>query len=301
VRLPFRKAPKVERNVPDEPLEKSAAPFRRNRTLANVSTINQADAESSARIQAHKLSLRRRKIGIVLGVVIILMIILLWLLSQLTTKIVISPNNTSTMSRLFEAKRYEKTVQDYMRLHPLARLRFILNPTDFNQYISSQLPEVKQIVQLGRGQIGETKFQISVRVPVAVWQTTNKYYYVDGDGIAFKLNYFQKPTVTIIDDSEIVPDSNKTVVGSRFLSFVGRVVALSEKKGLIVTEALIPSGTTRQLEIMIKDQQPVIRLSIDRGAREQVEDMARSLAYLTSHGKSPEYIDVRVSNKAFYK
>ena len=296
----FKRTPKAKRAVSDNSFEKPAVTFRRNRTLANTSAADQIGMETSDRTQTRKLSQRRRKLGLILMVIIILTVILLWLISHLTVKTVILVDNASTMSRLLETERYDKAIQDYLRLRPLARFRFVFDQADFDHYISEQLPEVKQVTQLGRGQIGETKFQVSMRVPVAVWRITKQQYYVDGSGAAFELNYFREPTVTIVDSSEIALGSNKTVTSSRFLRFVGRVVALSEERGFTVAEAIIPVGTTRQLEIKIEGRPSIIRLSIDRGAGEQVEDMARSLVYLANQGQSPEYIDVRVSNKAFY-
>jgi len=91
------------------------------------------------------------------------------------------------------------------------------------------------------------------------------------------------------------------VASNRFLGFVGRIVALSKSSGYTVTQAVLPVGTTRQLEIRLKDVVPIVRLSIDRPAGEQVEDMSRTLGYFIGRGEAPAYVDVRVSGKAFYR
>jgi len=90
------------------------------------------------------------------------------------------------------------------------------------------------------------------------------------------------------------------VASARLLSFVGRVVALAGESSYQVTEAILPSGTTRQLEIRLKDVGPLVKLSIDRGAGEQVEDMVRVLRYMSSRGVGATYVDVRVSGRAVY-
>jgi hypothetical protein len=117
----------------------------------------------------------------------------------------------------------------------------------------------------------------------------------------FEKNYYETPSVQIIDESGISPEQGSAVASARLLSFVGKVVAQAEEGNYQVTEAILPVGTTRQLEIRLKDVQPLIKLSIDRGAGEQVEDMIRVLRYLNSKGLSPSYVDVRVTGRAVYQ
>jgi hypothetical protein len=44
-----------------------------------------------------------------------------------------------------------------------------------------------------------------------------------------------------------------------------------------------------------------VKFSVDRAVGEQAEDAARAVRYLDGKGMSPEYLDVRISGKAFYK
>ena len=82
---------------------------------------------------------------------------------------------------------------------------------------------------------------------------------------------------------------------------MGKVVSQAQSRGYTVTQAILPAGMTRELDIQLKDISTRVKLSTDRGAGEQVEDMARSIVYLQGRGVSPEYIDVRVSGRATYK
>lgn len=272
--------------------------FQRNRTLVS-SHSKEPPAEESQREKAHRSKRRRRKIVTILLLVLAFAAAGVWLASQFTATVNINVKNVSIS--LESDERYSQVVQDYLYAHPLERLRFVLNQTSLNQYVSSELPEVAQITQLGGFDIGQTDFAVNMRSPVASWQINGKRYYVDGNGAAFDINYFDEPPVTIVDDSGIYIESGQTVASSRFLAFVGRVVSLSEQQGYTVTEAVIPYGTTRKLEVKLRDYQTSVYMTIDRGVGEQVEDMARSLKYLSARGLSPSYIDVRVESKTFYK
>jgi len=171
-----------------------------------------------------------------------------------------------------------------------------------SDYATAIAPEVAHITQRSAENVVETHFSVTFRKPIAGWQINNHQYYVDDQGIVFEKNYYAAPTVQIIDESGISPEQGTTVASGRFLSFVGRVVALGKESGLEVTQAILPSGTTRELEIALSSTPTKIRLSIDRGAGEQVEDMVRALNFLKGKGSTtPGYVDVRVSGRAAYQ
>jgi hypothetical protein len=196
---------------------------------------------------------------------------------------------------------YVRAVNDYLAIHPLSRLRFVFDQTDLKNYLEVTVPEVADVTIISLGGIGETNIGLTMRRPVAGWAINSKQYYVDANGIAFERNYYDNPSVQIVDNSGVALQQGTTVASNRFLGFVGRVVALSKQRGYDVVQAIIPVGTTRQLEIVLQNVAEHVKLSIDRPAGEQVEDMDRAIRYLSSHGKTPSYIDVRVSGEAFYK
>lgn len=284
----------VERNI-----------FQRNRTLTG-STSNRLSHThhptdlQSPRTNAHQLAIKRRKISGILLTVLAAGIVIMWLLLQFTARVGISVSDTS-LSRPIDNARYEKAINDYLAINPVSRLRFVLDQTSLTNYLSATLPEVARVSRVSLGAIGETNYTLTMRRPVAGWTINSGQYFVDAKGVAFQQNYYSSPTVQIIDDSGVDLQQGATVASNRFLGFVGRIVAISSESNYDVTEAIIPPGTTRQLEIRLQDVVPRVRLSIDRPAGEQVEDMTRALGYLTARGIAPEYIDVRVSGKAFYK
>lgn len=310
----FRK--KVDHNVPRRRLAQefereparitSQNTFRRNRTLTG-STSNTVASSShsqpdmlSKRSHVHNLARVRRRIGSILLVVILAMAFLYWLLTQLTAQVSVGFSDAS-ISRTLDTSIYQKAINDYMGIHPFSRLRFMLDTTDLGQYLAATVPEVDSVVSAKMGSISETAFTLVMRKPIAGWKIGVKQYYVDTKGVAFERNFYGNPSVQIVDESGAALEQGALIASNQFLSFVGRVVALSQSKGYTVTDAILPAGTTRQLEIKLSGVTSLVKLSTDRSAGEQVEDMSRSLVYLAAHGQSPSYIDVRVSGKAFYQ
>ncbi len=281
--------------------------FRRNRTLTGTTSNrfgaaidNGASDLESPRKQAHHLTIHRRKVLSVL-LMVIGVIIFLWLvLINFTAKASIGVLDLS-VSKKIDSDRYEKVIQQYLDGNPLSRFQFFLDEPSLAAYVSSKLPEVSDVKQRGSVGIGETRFVINLRRPIAGWKIDDKQYYVDSKGIPFEQNNFIDPSVQIIDNSGISMQKGTAIASRRFLSFIGRVVSLSKESGYTVVQAILPENTARELVIKLKEGGYSIKLSIDRPVGTQVEDMGRAVKYFVARGQTPQYIDVRVSGKAFYK
>lgn len=281
---------------PSAPAE-SGNQFRRNQTLSGV---KRPETEAvSERTRMHHLARRRRNISAVFTLVLIVIVLLGALLSQFTGRVIVA-GSSAALTHAIQPAVYEKTIEDYLAIHPVERLRFAMNETALSTYVSSVLPEVSHVKLTSTDNIVESDFTLTLRKPIAGWQINGHQYYVDETGVVFQNNYYDTPTVQIVDQSGVSPEQGSIVASARLLSFVGKIVSLAGQGKYTVTQAILPSGTTRELEIQLKDVQPLVKLSIDRGAGEQIEDMTRSLNYLQSQGKSAQYIDVRVSGRTAY-
>jgi len=271
--------------------------FRRNQTLSGVKRPESEPVSERARM--HHLARRRRHVGAVFTLVLAIIIVLGALLSQFTGQVVVA-GSSAALTQTIQPDKYEKAINDYLAIHPVERLRFALNETALSQYVSSILPEVSHVKLTSTDSIVQSNFTLTLRKPIAGWQINGHQYYVDESGVVFENNYYETPTVQIVDQSGVSPEQGTIVASARLLSFVGRVVALAGQGSYTVTQAILPSGTTRELDVQLKDVAPRVKLSIDRGAGEQVEDMIRSLTYLKSQGKNAQYVDVRVSGRVVY-
>ncbi len=278
----------------------TAASFKRGRTLSGTrSAVFEHEAESG-RARAHLLAQRRRRVALIFAIVLAASLFLALLISQLTAQVLVATTDTS-LSRPVDDKRYIATIDDYLALHPVERLRFALNNQALTDYVASKWPEVSLVQQAPLRTFTVTTFRLTFRHPVAGWQINSQQYYVDSTGVAFENNYFAAPAVQIIDQSGAVPASGSEVTSIRFLSFVGKVVTQAASRGYTVTKATLPAGTTRELDIQMNGVGPVVKLSIDRGPAVQIEDMDNALKYFSTHGIAPHYIDVRVSGRAYYQ
>ncbi len=279
--------------------------FSRNRTLTGSTSSYVGDATRQADLQSprghiHHLARKRRRIGMVFLTVLLISAGLFALLTQFTAVVTVSVSD-ATLSKNIDDTVYVKAVNGYLSLHPFSRLRFALDTAALQNYLVNVTPEVADVQSIAFQSIGVTNIVLSMRQPVAVWAIQSKQYFVDANGVAFERNYFANPSVQIVDESGVSLEQGTAVISNSFLSFVGRVVTFSKERNYTVTQAIIPSGTIREVDIVLADTPTHVKLSVDRPAGDQVEDMARALEYLKNHGVTPGYIDVRVSGKAYYK
>lgn len=277
----------------------SSRSFRRNQTLSSYR--HNDTLSDSERQKAHHLTSQRRRLGGVFLITVTVIVLLALLLWQLIAQVHVA-SSTKQLSVPFDGAQYEKIITTYLALNPSQRLRFALNKTSLNSYVSSAAPEVENVTLGNWSGLAQSHFAITFRAPVAGWQINGKQYYVDASGVVFEKNYYQAPSVQIVDESGITPDQQGgATVGTRMLGFLGKIVTQAKGRGYTPVKAVLPVNTTRQVDVYFDGIATRVKFSIDRGAGEQMEDAARALAYLQSKGVTPEYIDVRASGRAAYK
>lgn len=292
--------PARRRRLSDEPeasSQQSGQSFKRNQTL---SSYRHTTPDESSRQKVHHLAQQRRRMGGIFGIVAIVIVAVGFLLWQLIAQVHVT-TSTKQLATSFDGGQYEASINEYLGLNPAQRLRLSLDEAALSGYVATELPEVESVQMSGMPGLAESNFAITFRTPVAGWQINGKQYYVDATGVVFENNYYDTPGVQIVDESGITPEQGSAVVGSRLLGFLGRVVAQAQGRGYTVTKAVLPRDTTREVDIEVATISTRVKLSIDRGAGEQVEDMDRSLKYLQSRGVSAEYVDVRISGRAAYR
>lgn len=290
-------------NTEDDKNIANRSSYKISRTLskARISTTSiGSNVVDSKRSKGHHLARHRRHTGLLFTISILTVVFLLWVIYQLTATVVVSVNDNRIDSS-FDKIIYEKAITSYMDSNLISRLRVAADGDKMRQFLAGDYPEIKMINDNGKISIFETNYLVSLRKPVAGWKINDRQYYVDSEGVSFERNYYDGELVQVVDETGARIDVNGLVASSRFLSFIGRLVSDISDKGYIVTEVRLPSGTTRQIDIKLKDVSPYVKLSIDRGVGVQVEDMDRALKYLLARQNNIVYVDIRIPGKAYYK
>lgn len=222
------------------------------------------------------------------------------LVSQLVATTSISIASEAPLPQSDQAV-YRAAIEAYYQARPVERFRFLLDQPALLSHMQASLPEVESLRLEPGSKLGESSVTLKARQPIARWSIDGSNKYVDGSGVVFARNYYDDPALQIVDNSGLQSSSSKFVASNRFLGFIGRVVARSAASGLSVSKVTIPALTTRQVAVTLAGQGTEYKLSVDRSAGDQVEDIARISRYLADNRLAPGYVDVRISGKAFYK
>lgn len=279
--------------------------FRRNRTItgsssAQIMSSNELNAElRSPRAHVHHLTSLRRRLLLYFVAVAAMTFGLYILLAQTTASEVFQVRSIPTISDK-QRESYRVTMEEYYSARPAERLRFLLDEDRLLSHMQAKHPEIKN-VSVEQSTIGEAVVSIVAREPIARWSINSSEQYVDGDGVVFAQNYFEVPSLQIVDNSGVQVDSDHLVASNRFLGFIGRLLSSAETRGLKVAKVTLPSETTRQIEVTFVGKKTKYKVSVDRSAGQQAEDISRIVGYLAKHNLNPSYVDVRLERKAYYK
>lgn len=267
--------------------------YKRSRTMTRR---GHPTDEPSERQASWELRRKRRKLTAWLLGVSAGALCLIGLLSQLTASFTLQ-----TPDGRADQKTYLTVLEEYYKVRPIERLRFMLNEAALNTFFLEKTPEVQSVRVEAGSQLASGVLLVSFRQPVAQWSSGGVVYFVDDSGVTFEKNYFPAPNIAVSDQSGVPAAAGQEVINRRFLSFLGQSVSLFQKNGLVVVEVVLPPDTVRQVEFRLQDVPYSIKMTVDRGAVAQVNEAVRTKRFLDERGESPSYIDVRVDQRVFYK
>jgi hypothetical protein len=141
------------------------------------------------------------------------------------------------------------------------------------------------------------------RQPIITWKIADSKFYVDENGVAFDRSYGQLSALSVEDASGFTPDTagEGSVASRRFISYLGQLLGAVRAEDVGVVKRVVLPASTRQLDIYLQGREYPIKTHVDRDPYLQAQDIKYVLAYLDQRHVTPEYIDVRVEGKAFYR
>ena len=265
--------------------------FRRGKT------ISRHQKEHSERSENQKLVIRRRKLGAFFMILAIFISLISIFLFQFISKVSVVSNESKSQN----LSKYEKSVEEYLNINPSERILSNLNKNALLESLQKDYPEVLSISDIKFNGLTSYKIYLDFRKPVASWLVDGKELFVDSEGVSFNVNNFEKPSLNIIDDSGAIVSNGKNVASSSFFSFIGKLVSAANKQGLEVSKIRIPPLSLRQVEVSVKGVSYFARMSTADSAEGQIINFKKAIEYFITHKISPNYIDLRIEGRGYYK
>lgn len=101
--------------------------------------------------------------------------------------------------------------------------------------------------------------------------------------------------------SVTIEDVGNAGITERMKEYVGKVEQDFYAYGYKVARAVVPAGKAREIDVYLDGREEYYKLNIDRGSAVSAEDAVRMIKYLDEHDIHPEYVDVRIEERAYYK
>jgi hypothetical protein len=279
--------------------------FRRSRTLTGTTSnkvTTSAESRSqlkTVRLQAHELHQFRKRIIRILGVVTVVIAVLGYLLSAyiLTIRVRYSQGGGSA-----QATQYQRAIEQYFGAHPMERFGFSINRRQLATELQASHPELLSVDVDNNWYGGDVGFVLQFRHPLLVWETGAHRFYVDNQGAAFEYDHFGGKYVYVSDQSGISPSaSGGSVASNRFINFLGKLVGAVNSGGRgVVTDVIIPAST-REVDLKLQGRGYPIKTHTDRDPLQQAQDIVNALKWFDDKKITPQYLDVRVEGKAYFK
>lgn len=279
--------------------------FRRSRTITGTKS---AEVTASApargqfktdRIKLMELREHRRKIVRFLGGVLVAACIMAFLVANFiaTPPVIFTQPGGNQPSGV----AYQESIYRYFDDHPFERFGFALRASELEAHLVKSHAEVASVVVYREWYGGAVQFAVQFRQPLLAWKAGTSQFFVDAQGVAFTYNHFAEPKLAVTDQSGITPDQTGVVASTRFIRFLGQIVGAVNRYGLGEVESVVIPAATRQIDLKLQGRGYTIKTNTDRDPLQEAEDIAHALRYFDKKGVVPEYIDVRVPHKAFYK
>ncbi len=204
---------------------------------------------------------------------------------------------------------YSNTMSAYSSSHTPLKQQWLLDKSGLLIDVSKQHPEVRQ-VELSTMQPFSTKVaaRLTFRKPIFIWKGVGETYFIDKDGVLFIKNMYsssaEKNLPVIEDQGGVAPDPGQTVLTDTIVTDIAKLYQLMPGLYLTpvkVSQIILPPAA-REIRAKLDGVPYYIKVSTERPVEDQVGELKQVVDFLNSSKVTPgEYIDVRVSNKAFYK
>lgn len=269
------------------------------------SSMRSDDQEVRRRTEEPKSASRAGRFTILMsiGVIAASFFYVLWLDSVPRLRM---QNDANDISLLQDEGTYEAGIKDILDNSLSNRSKLLINTSAVADHIESSYPEVAEAVITLPLLDHKPIVDLVPKQPKFIMNTKDGPYIIDETGTALlhvrdleNSDDYKLPTVT--DQSGIGVSPGMRVVNRDVVAFIDSVLYQFESKGMLVSDLVLPP-LPNELHLNPQGKSYYIKFDLSGEAREQAGSYFAVSELLAEQGKEPaEYIDVRVSGKAFYK
>ena len=220
-------------------------------------------------------------------------------------KVVVSTSSPQSVV-LRDKSEYEQGAQQILQQSILSRTKFTINSGNFEKAFQAAFPEVGD-VSIALPLVSRRPIvTISTAQPQLLLTAQSKVYVLDRRGtvimLANDLNSLTRQSLPVVNDqSGLSVSVGKTVLPAEDIQFITTVLAQLKAKQVTAQTITLPT-TAHEVDIKPADQPYFVKFNVDTDAREAAGSYLAAKQKLEQTQSVPaQYIDVRVSGRAYYQ
>ncbi len=302
MRLPGRK--QATENQSRQAAKSKSAVFSYYARGASPSSQNTGRNESSSmnRAKGYRLKFGHTPSYIALGAILLALVNASLLDSN--PKIVLV-QTSGTVHR--DPKTYQAGIEEIWKKSPFNRTKLTVSTDKIEQEISDQFAELSSI-QIELPLLGKRPYiRITSAQPAIELVSVNGSFYVDNAGLVLArtsdLSKNQLDSLAVVrDESGLSAEPGKIIMSAAQVEFLQKLYAQLRAESVVVSSIILPKTAANQADLRVDGQSYYVKFSLDSDPRQAVGTYLAAKKKLEAESIKPaEYMDVRISEKAFYK
>ena len=216
-------------------------------------------------------------------------------------------NNPTSVKFLHSKSQYSQTITDILNRSVLNKSKFTIDSNSIARQIEADYPELDSATVIIPITGHSLQVVLKASTPVLNLENSTGYYLLNDNGIAIlKFSTLKQmdssKLVTLTDQSNSPVSLGRSFISSATVNFIQNIIYQYSKKGIAIQSMALPDSPY-ELDVQSRGQNYIVKYNLLNSVNYQIGTYFTILNYLkTNNQPSPtQYIDLRVSGKAFYK
>ncbi len=220
---------------------------------------------------------------------------------------IIIRGNTNGIKFIHSKAQYQQTIKSILDKSILNKSKFTINSNSVARQFKSDYPEFSSVTVIIPIYGHKLNLVLKVSEPALNLENSTGYYMLNDQGVAvIKFNSLKQMNstklVTLIDRSNSRVSLGKSFISTNSVTFIKNVIYQYSKKGITIQDIVLPN-LPFEIDVQSRGEGFIAKYNLLDSSNYQVGTYLATLKYLKTNNlpMPTQYIDLRVTGKAFYK
>jgi hypothetical protein len=220
---------------------------------------------------------------------------------------IIIDNNSSAINFLHTRSQYQQTIDSLLNSSFLNKSKFTIDTNSLEARFKSDYPELDSATIIIPITGHNLQLILKASIPVLTLKNSTGLYLLSDKGVVIKkfsslTDMNSTKLINLTDASNSSAYLGKNFISSQTITFIQSIIYQYKKKNIAISGMILPVSPY-EIDVQSGGQGFIVKYNLLDDVNYQVGTYFTILQYLKANSKQmpTQYIDLRVSGKAFYK